>query len=126
MYKCLPGCSQHGTYDLDSGKCICDKHWTGADCSQRKCAISFESLNLLSPHLDNSECFQRLAVWIAVLMVLALRVDANVRLDGLEPIVSNYRATKGVQLTDSARTAHVFAPKDGTENIAHYVSILFI
>lgn len=37
VYQCLPGCSERGTYDLETGTCICDRHWTGPDCSQGKC-----------------------------------------------------------------------------------------
>lgn len=59
-------------------------------------------------------------------MARAPRVDAIVKLDGLEPIVNNDRATKDVQLTDSARTARVYALRDGTEDTAHYVSIFFL
>lgn len=36
VYQCLPGCSERGTYDLETGTCICDRHWTGPDCSQGK------------------------------------------------------------------------------------------
>lgn len=34
VYQCLPGCSEHGTYDLETGGCVCERHWTGPDCSQ--------------------------------------------------------------------------------------------
>lgn len=34
VYQCLPGCSEHGTYDLETGACVCERHWTGPDCSQ--------------------------------------------------------------------------------------------
>lgn len=37
VYQCLPGCSERGTYDLETGTCICDRHWTGPDCSQGRC-----------------------------------------------------------------------------------------
>lgn len=36
VYQCLPGCSEHGTYDLETGQCVCERHWTGPDCSQGK------------------------------------------------------------------------------------------
>ncbi|XP_015119824.1 teneurin-a [Diachasma alloeum] len=39
VYKCLPGCSEHGSYDLETAQCICDDHWTGLDCSQPRCAL---------------------------------------------------------------------------------------
>ncbi|XP_023248034.1 teneurin-a [Copidosoma floridanum] len=39
VYKCLPGCSDHGTYDLESASCVCDEHWTGVDCSQPSCGL---------------------------------------------------------------------------------------
>lgn len=34
VYQCLPGCSEHGTYDLETASCICESYWTGPDCSQ--------------------------------------------------------------------------------------------
>ena len=34
VHKCLPTCSDHGVYDLESAKCVCNRHWTGPDCSQ--------------------------------------------------------------------------------------------
>lgn len=39
VYQCLPGCSEHGTYDLESAACICEEHWTGIDCSQPSCGL---------------------------------------------------------------------------------------
>lgn len=36
VHKCLPSCSEHGVYDLETAKCVCNRHWTGPDCSQRK------------------------------------------------------------------------------------------
>lgn len=39
VYQCLPGCSEHGTYDLESAACICEEHWTGVDCSQPSCGL---------------------------------------------------------------------------------------
>ncbi|XP_034947958.1 teneurin-a isoform X2 [Chelonus insularis] len=39
IYQCLPGCSDHGSYDLETGTCLCEEHWTGADCSQSSCSL---------------------------------------------------------------------------------------
>lgn len=39
VYRCLPGCSDHGTYDLELARCSCEEHWTGVDCSQPSCKI---------------------------------------------------------------------------------------
>ncbi|XP_043269073.1 teneurin-a isoform X3 [Venturia canescens] len=39
VYKCLPGCSDHGSYDLETASCICEEHWTGVDCSQPSCDL---------------------------------------------------------------------------------------
>ncbi|XP_046486280.1 teneurin-a isoform X2 [Neodiprion pinetum] len=39
VYQCLPGCSDHGTYDLEAASCICEEHWTGVDCSQPSCGL---------------------------------------------------------------------------------------
>ena len=34
--QCLPDCSSHGDFDLDTQKCVCRGHWTGSDCSKGK------------------------------------------------------------------------------------------
>ena len=34
--QCLPDCSGHGDFDLESQKCICKGQWTGNDCSKGK------------------------------------------------------------------------------------------
>lgn len=47
VYQCLPGCSEHGTYDLETGTCICDRHWTGPDCSQGMLQIQSAQLFLV-------------------------------------------------------------------------------
>ncbi|XP_033329180.2 teneurin-a transmembrane protein isoform X3 [Megalopta genalis] len=39
VYQCLPRCSDHGTYDLESATCVCEGHWTGVDCSQPSCGL---------------------------------------------------------------------------------------
>uniref|UniRef100_A0A1Y1LMI1 Tenascin-like protein n=2 Tax=Photinus pyralis TaxID=7054 RepID=A0A1Y1LMI1_PHOPY len=39
VHKCLPSCSDHGVYDLETAKCICNRHWTGPDCSQALCSL---------------------------------------------------------------------------------------
>ncbi|XP_049862885.1 teneurin-a isoform X3 [Schistocerca gregaria] len=39
VYQCLPGCSDHGSYDLETAVCVCDNYWTGADCSQALCSL---------------------------------------------------------------------------------------
>lgn len=36
VYQCLPSCSEHGTYDLETGTCKCQPFWTGSDCSKGK------------------------------------------------------------------------------------------
>ncbi|XP_076628810.1 teneurin-a transmembrane protein isoform X11 [Colletes latitarsis] len=40
VYQCLPRCSDHGTYDLESATCVCEGHWTGVDCSQPSCGLN--------------------------------------------------------------------------------------
>lgn len=32
--QCLPDCSGHGTFDLDSQTCTCEPRWSGDDCSK--------------------------------------------------------------------------------------------
>ena len=34
--QCLPDCSGHGDFDLESQKCVCRGQWTGRDCSKGK------------------------------------------------------------------------------------------
>ena len=34
--QCLPDCSGHGDFDLDTQKCVCKGQWTGRDCSKGK------------------------------------------------------------------------------------------
>ncbi|XP_054167929.1 teneurin-m-like [Oppia nitens] len=35
----FPNCSQHGVYDLDTGKCVCFPHFTGINCDIAKCNL---------------------------------------------------------------------------------------
>ncbi|XP_073995971.1 teneurin-a transmembrane protein isoform X3 [Rhodnius prolixus] len=39
VYQCLPGCSEHGAYDLETASCVCESFWTGSDCSQPWCRL---------------------------------------------------------------------------------------
>ncbi|KAJ9586715.1 hypothetical protein L9F63_019698, partial [Diploptera punctata] len=39
VYQCLPGCSEHGNYNLETGACVCDNYWAGPDCSQELCSL---------------------------------------------------------------------------------------
>lgn len=32
--QCLPDCSGHGTFDLDTQVCHCETKWSGDDCSK--------------------------------------------------------------------------------------------
>lgn len=32
--QCLPDCSGHGTFDLESQTCACEARWSGDDCSK--------------------------------------------------------------------------------------------
>lgn len=32
--QCLPNCSGHGTFDLDTQTCTCEDRWSGDDCSK--------------------------------------------------------------------------------------------
>lgn len=34
--QCLPDCSGHGTFDLDTQTCTCEARWSGDDCSRSK------------------------------------------------------------------------------------------
>ncbi|XP_059078932.1 teneurin-m-like isoform X2 [Tigriopus californicus] len=37
--QCLPDCSSHGEFDLESQKCVCHGPWTGRDCSKERCNL---------------------------------------------------------------------------------------
>lgn len=37
--QCLPDCSGHGTFDLDTQICTCEQRWSGEDCSKGKYLI---------------------------------------------------------------------------------------
>ncbi|CAM1325684.1 TENM2 (predicted) [Pycnogonum litorale] len=37
--QCLPNCSDHGVYDVERERCICEKHWLGLQCSIAKCDL---------------------------------------------------------------------------------------
>ncbi|XP_035708479.1 teneurin-m isoform X4 [Folsomia candida] len=38
--QCLPDCSSHGEFNLESQTCTCQPKWTGEDCSQELCDIN--------------------------------------------------------------------------------------
>ena len=38
--QCLPDCSGHGDFDLETQKCVCRGQWTGNDCSKGKLPLS--------------------------------------------------------------------------------------
>ncbi|XP_045459458.1 teneurin-m [Melitaea cinxia] len=37
--QCLPDCSGHGTFDVDSQTCTCHARWSGDDCSKEVCDL---------------------------------------------------------------------------------------
>ncbi|XP_044730762.1 teneurin-m isoform X2 [Chrysoperla carnea] len=37
--QCLPDCSGHGTFDLDTQTCSCEPRWSGEDCSRELCDL---------------------------------------------------------------------------------------
>ncbi|XP_067613196.1 teneurin-m isoform X2 [Eurosta solidaginis] len=37
--QCLPDCSGHGTFDLDTQTCTCEPKWSGDDCSKELCDL---------------------------------------------------------------------------------------
>ncbi|XP_055596104.1 teneurin-m isoform X3 [Uranotaenia lowii] len=38
--QCLPDCSGHGSFDLDTQTCTCEPKWSGEDCSQELCDLN--------------------------------------------------------------------------------------
>ncbi|XP_041973220.1 teneurin-m isoform X2 [Aricia agestis] len=37
--QCLPDCSGHGTFDVDTQACTCNQRWSGDDCSKEVCDL---------------------------------------------------------------------------------------
>ncbi|KAF2367723.1 EGF-like domain [Trinorchestia longiramus] len=37
--QCLPDCSLHGHFDLESQECVCDPEWSGSECDKRVCGL---------------------------------------------------------------------------------------
>ncbi|XP_025831537.1 teneurin-m isoform X2 [Agrilus planipennis] len=37
--QCLPDCSGHGTFDLETQTCTCEERWSGDDCSKELCDL---------------------------------------------------------------------------------------
>lgn len=37
--QCLPDCSAHGMFDLETQRCQCSPGWTGDECQARKCNL---------------------------------------------------------------------------------------
>nr|CAD7259172.1 unnamed protein product [Timema shepardi] len=94
VYQCLPGCSEHGSYDLEMGACICENYWSGTDCSQ---------------------------AWTVALMVVVTKASVSVTLDGLVTAVTCCLVTRDAPSTANARTGPVSALRDGTGGIVPYV-----
>nr|CAD7400470.1 unnamed protein product [Timema cristinae] len=94
VYQCLPGCSEHGSYDLEMGACICENYWSGTDCSQ---------------------------AWTVALMAVVTKASVSVTLDGLVTAVTCCLVTRDAPSTASARTGPVSALRVGTGGIVPYV-----
>lgn len=43
--QCLPDCSGHGTFDVDTQTCTCHARWSGDDCSKGINQILFKKVN---------------------------------------------------------------------------------
>ncbi|KAA0190904.1 hypothetical protein HAZT_HAZT005296 [Hyalella azteca] len=37
--QCLPDCSMHGNFDLESQECVCEPQWTGSECDKSESTI---------------------------------------------------------------------------------------
>ncbi|XP_042234258.1 teneurin-m-like isoform X2 [Homarus americanus] len=37
--QCLPDCSPHGAFDIETHSCVCHAPWTGSDCSKKMCSL---------------------------------------------------------------------------------------
>ena len=47
LMQCLPDCSSHGDFDVESGKCNCHDHWTGRECNISK-FCSYAIINVVN------------------------------------------------------------------------------
>lgn len=48
--QCLPDCTGHGTFDLDTQTCNCEPKWSGDDCSK---GTYFAHITTHPYHLQN-------------------------------------------------------------------------
>ncbi|EFN60940.1 Teneurin-3 [Camponotus floridanus] len=130
VYQCLPGCSDHGTYDLESAACVCEEHWTGVDCSQPSCGLD------CGPHgsCEQGRCKSvytrpvhiRRPLYIGILYGSFVDVATGIpELDamtiGLERNAIKNHAIHVAPNMASAKMEPVYAVKDGMEGIAHYL-----
>lgn len=117
VHKCLPTCSDHGVYDLETAKCVCNRHWTGDDCSQgiSTCLL----LSLLTKFIIS---FQHFVVWIVDYTVNVIWGNVGVTPDGLVRDVNNFLVMFDVKSMGNVEMVHVCALKDGMDVTARYVS----
>lgn len=126
VYQCLPSCSEHGTYDLETGSCKCQPFWTGSDCSKGKNINKAYNIAFIVSFIIRNNCFilliQLFVLWIADPTADADRENASAQMVGRVKGVICYRVTVAVRSTDNVRTGHVCVRKDGMENTVQYVS----
>lgn len=122
--QCLPNCSGHGTFDLDTQTCTCEDRWSGDDCSKGLLHTSkHPQRNLIRLSFFN---LQNCAIWIVDNTDTAFRIPASAILDGRESIAIWSSATADATNTASARMALVCVSPGGTENIAQWRDVRIV
>lgn len=56
--QCLPDCSGHGTFDLESQTCQCEPMWSSDDCSKGTCIYYPISIFIIYEYKFNKYNYQ--------------------------------------------------------------------
>ena len=57
IFRCLPDCSEHGTFDLSTGHCSCHGSWTGLFCNISRRERNIEgNINIFFSAICNLNC----------------------------------------------------------------------
>lgn len=107
--QCLPDCSGHGTFDLDTQTCNCEPKWSEDDCSKGNYIYIYIEKSKHKRFFATIHLYlQNYAIWIADNMddVLAKLVCAITV--GVANIATQSYAIHDAMSMDSARMVRVF------------------
>lgn len=115
--QCLPDCSGHGTFDLDTQTCNCEPKWSEDDCSKGKVIVLKKKTHIKTTiKLFTQNC----AIWIAANMDDVLAKLAYVITVGVANIATQNCAIHGATSMDSAKMVHASVWPAGTVNIVRW------